>query len=68
LRRGTGRVFFRAYPTAKVYYHLYRRFAKAVDLPDSYLSRMYKSKYAQHFYTEGELAAFKRSWERPRAS
>jgi Putative capsular polysaccharide synthesis protein len=52
----------------KTYADLYRRFAKTVDLPDSYLSRMYNSKYAQHFYTEGELAAFKRSWERPRAS
>jgi hypothetical protein len=48
----------------KNYSALYRRFVETVDLPDTYLRRMYDSKYARHFYTEGERAAFRSSWER----
>jgi hypothetical protein len=43
---------------------LYRRFVETVDLPAEYLSRMYESRYARHFYSAQELGSFRRRWER----
>jgi hypothetical protein len=46
----------------KDYASIYRRFVETVDLPATYLARMYGSRYARHFYTQEELDAFRRRW------
>lgn len=46
----------------KKYYADYRDFVDAVVLPHSYIDRMYSLKYAQHFYSEQELNAYKIKW------
>lgn len=46
----------------KVYAPLYERFKDAVVLPESYVERMYTSKYMQHFYSEEEIAKFRAKW------
>jgi putative capsular polysaccharide synthesis protein len=52
----------------KPYARLYRRFIEQVELPSEYLSRMYESRFARHFYAEEELAAFSRKWRSSRES
>lgn len=47
----------------KSYRDVYDEFRKRVRFPVSYLDRMYDSKYAQHFYRNEELKAFRRNWE-----
>jgi Putative capsular polysaccharide synthesis protein len=42
---------------------LYRTFVESVELPPEYLSRMYGSRYARHFYSAQELARFRDQWE-----
>ena len=42
---------------------LYRTFVESVELPPEYLSRMYGSRYARHFYSAEELARFQGRWE-----
>lgn len=42
---------------------LYRTFLESVELPPEYLSRMYGSRYARHFYSAEELARFREQWE-----
>jgi hypothetical protein len=44
------------------YAESHRRFLRDVKMPDHYLSRMYDSEFSRHFYTERELAAFRRQW------
>ena len=46
----------------KTYAAVYRRFLELIRLPDDYLERMYTSKYSTHFYTEDELAGFRKRW------
>lgn len=46
----------------KSYASVYRRFVETVNLPATYLARMYGSRYARHFYTQEELDAFRRRW------
>ncbi len=49
---------------AKHYSDAYREFADGVKLPQSYLDRMYESRYARHFYSHEEIEAFRARWER----
>lgn len=46
----------------KSYASLYKAFRKRTTLPESYLDRVYVSRMAHHFYTDGELAAFRQKW------
>lgn len=48
----------------KPYYEIYKKFLNTVNLPDSYINKMYESKYAQHFYTGAEIEYFKAKWRR----
>lgn len=48
----------------KAYRDIYRRFLKSIVLPDSYIDKMYTSKYMRHFYSEEEIEAFKARWHR----
>jgi Putative capsular polysaccharide synthesis protein len=48
----------------KNYSQIYRQFRDRINLPESYLDRMYGSKYAMHFYTPTEIERFRSSWER----
>ena len=46
----------------KQYHAIYRKFLNSVILPESYLEKMYTSKYAQHFYTQEEIKGFRKKW------
>lgn len=46
----------------KAYRNIYRRFLESIVLPDSYIDKMYTSKYVRHFYSEKEIEAFKARW------
>lgn len=48
--------------TSAEYKNSYKSFISQVHLPPSYLDKMYQSKYARHFYSEEELAAFRDRW------
>jgi predicted O-methyltransferase YrrM len=48
--------------SGKEYHSVYREFVDSVILPESYVERMYSSKYARHFYGDLELNRFKRKW------
>lgn len=48
----------------KAYYAIYKQFLDAIDLPDSYINKMYESKYVQHFYSEAEIKQFKAKWHK----
>ncbi len=48
----------------KWYRDLYRRFLDGFVVPDEYLTRMYASRFARHFYTATELARFRARWSR----
>ena len=52
---------------AKVYHDIYKEFARRVRLPADFLDAAYQLSYVKHFYTEEEIAAFRRKWERPPA-
>lgn len=45
-------------------YGMYQRFLKDVRLPDEYLTRMYDSRFARHFYSPAEIERFKRRWSK----
>ena len=46
----------------KAYGRIYADFREQVNLPESYLSKMYDSKYARHFYSSEEIDSFRRRW------
>ena len=46
----------------KTYDKIYREFQKRLRLPDSYIQRMYNSRYAKHFYSAEELERFTAKW------
>lgn len=46
----------------KAYGELYRRFKKELVLPQRYIDRIYKSRFAQHFYGSAELERRRISW------
>jgi hypothetical protein len=41
---------------------MYAEFVRKVALPTEYLDRMYGSRFAEHFYTEEQIAGFRRKW------
>jgi len=47
----------------KEYQRAYRDFRKSIVLPQSYIEKMYTSKFAQHFYTPDEIEKFKEKWK-----
>jgi hypothetical protein len=47
----------------KPYAALYRKFKESITLPESYVDRMYNSKYMQHFYSKEEIARFRTKWQ-----
>ena len=58
---------FKLYPSnigdEKDYAEVYRAF-KATPLPLDYVQQTYQSRFAHHFYTEAEIAAFTKKWTR----
>jgi hypothetical protein len=48
--------------SAKAYASLYKTFKDSVKLPESYIDQMYATKYMRHFYSDREIAAFKKRW------
>jgi hypothetical protein len=46
----------------KSYADLYKAFRREMSLPDAYLDRVYNTRFARHFYSPAELAAFRRKW------
>lgn len=51
----------------KSYADLYKAFRREVALPESYLDAQYATRFAGHFYTADERAAFRRKWLAPTA-
>lgn len=45
------------------YAPLYKRFKKEIRFPAELLDRYYDTKYCRHFYTDAELARFRRRWQ-----
>lgn len=43
-------------------YTMYGDFISTVSLPKEYLDRMYDTTFARHFYSPGEIDAFRRRW------
>lgn len=43
-------------------YSMYGDFIANVALPENYIDRMYRSKFATHYYTPGELATLRQRW------
>lgn len=50
----------------KPYAAVYKQFIENVKLPSAYLSRMYDSRYARHFYTPAEIDIFWTRWDKNR--
>jgi hypothetical protein len=48
--------------SAKAYAPIYKKFKNSIVLPESYVDRMYTSKYMRHFYSEEEIARFREKW------
>ena len=48
----------------KVYSLLYQKLKDNIKLPESYLAKMYCSKYMRHFYSEKEIKKFNLKWSR----
>jgi len=46
----------------KDYATVYPRFLRSLKLPNSYLKKMYNSKYATHFYTKEEIRTLEAKW------
>ena len=46
----------------KNYGHIYGMFKDSVVLPDSYIEKMYSSKYMKHFYSEEEIKKFRKKY------
>ena len=51
----------------KEYRALYSDVLERARLPDSLLDTVYSTRFARHFYTDDEIAAFRRRWTRPPA-
>ena len=46
----------------KKYAEIYKKFRETITLSESYINRMYKSKYTKHFYSEKEITEFRKNW------
>lgn len=44
-------------------YSMYGDFIANVSLPENYLDRMYRSRFATHYYSANELDALRRKWQ-----
>jgi hypothetical protein len=49
--------------SAKTYGRAYDVVSRRLTLPNDYLNHMYGSRYAQHFYSEAEIAGMRARWE-----
>jgi hypothetical protein len=49
----------------KPYAGHYAEFKERIRFPDAFFERMYRSKYARHFYDDGEIERFVRAWHGP---
>jgi hypothetical protein len=52
----------------KDYGRVYKRFLELLELPDSYIERMYTSRFARHFYSDRQLDAFREKWTSKRVT
>ena len=48
----------------KTYDPVYRKFKNNIALPDSYIDKLYNSKYMRHFYSKAETEEFRKRWRR----
>jgi hypothetical protein len=48
----------------KDYADLYKNFKNHIRLPDSYLDKLYRSKFCTHFYEEEEISRFRSRWSK----
>jgi hypothetical protein len=48
----------------KDYATLYSRFKNDIQFPESYINKMYQSKYVQHFYSDLEIEELRSKWLR----
>lgn len=46
----------------KSYFAAYKAFKEKLILPESYMDKMYESKFTHHFYTQEERTAFRAKW------
>lgn len=46
----------------KAYAPIYKEVKDSIVLPESYVERMYTSRYTRHFYSEREIARFRARW------
>jgi hypothetical protein len=46
----------------KGYYPIYKKFLEDVQLPESYIEKIYTTKYVQHFYSQEEIRRFRQKW------
>lgn len=46
----------------RFYKNRYRAFIDYISLSEEYINSIYESKYVKHFYTEKQIAAFKKQW------
>jgi len=51
----------------KAYADQYADFKRRIRFPEAFFREMYESKYARHFYDEGELARYSKQWHRSEA-
>lgn len=49
----------------KRYKNLYKTFQKNVNLPISYLDKLYQTELVKHFYSESEVEQFYQRWKNP---
>lgn len=43
---------------------MYKEFLRDVELPESYLDRMYDCEYVRHFFSEDEVKNFRKKWSK----
>lgn len=48
----------------RAYADIYRDFKQKIWLPPNHLDTIYQSRYATHFFTEGQRQAFRQKWEK----
>ncbi|WP_019503556.1 putative capsular polysaccharide synthesis family protein [Pleurocapsa sp. PCC 7319] len=48
----------------KEYKTIYQEFLKSINLPLSYMDKIYNSRYTKHFYSEEEIKRFRKKWQK----
>jgi len=48
----------------KQYKAIYKEFIETINLPNSYIDRMYESKYVKHFYNREEIELMRAKWSK----